>query len=271
MATLLLGGLIAGGAAMLPPAIVLFKTIIQRLKRSAVTAQVQEGREILTDTQLSDPDEINVDQINREESGLVSFREPDVVPRRLNVIRRGTPVIAPIPVACAADGTPVPENASETESVAEATGDIEGAPTAQVHVDGYRYFGPDMQVKSTFGLKSLPGKRLASRCGREVREDLGYPSLSKANYTIASQRCAQWLKANAKGLRSNIRSMVMARAVFVALHPSRVEVRQAEIFMCRSSEQRRRRAALEREVPLFRWLPANLQLVFGLTTVTQAK
>lgn len=61
------------------------------------------------------------------------------------------------------------------------------------------------------------GRKLAKRCGLEIRNALGCPRRTEANRILVTQRCDQWLSEHAKSLRRSIRQTVLMRSVLVAL------------------------------------------------------
>lgn len=71
------------------------------------------------------------------------------------------------------------------------------------------------------------GRKLARVCGETVRMQLGFPTRSRANIVLCSQRCEAWLRENAPDLRHSMFSAVHKRAIIHALVPSAGEIQMS--------------------------------------------
>jgi len=108
------------------------------------------------------------------------------------------------------------------------------------------------------------GRKLARRCGLEIRAAMGCPTYSNANRIIATQRCQDWLKTECPSLRRSVWEFVLQNAVVVALTPTREEVDAVTFLQSRAAFVRRHHVESIHQIPRYdynHWL----QWWFGWT------
>jgi hypothetical protein len=97
-----------------------------------------------------------------------------------------------------------------------------------------------------------PCVKLAKRCGMEVRARMGNPTRTRANITLATQRCAAWIGEHATSLRKCYYQDCLAKAVLFTLTPSPSEVELARALNDPRVADRERYCSETHTIPLYR-------------------
>ncbi len=155
-------------------------------------------------------DGVAPESASKTQTPVVEKSAPSAAKKKLTITRRASVAgtAASAAIATVEEGNNLSEDATSTTAETPA---VSVCPEA----------------KSGVSVETA-GRKLALICGRSVRRELGCPSASPANRTIATQRCNAWLKEHVPNLRHSHLNPTLFRAVYVALTPSPDEIQLAE-------------------------------------------
>lgn len=152
--------------------------------------------------------------------------------------------------AIGAPGTAASANpaSASTSAALPTVADVEGGSDAPRAVPD-RQGAANVEEAQSRSRSDQVARKLAVRCGRAVRYELGCPKLTEANKCIVIQRCRAWLRENASSLREAHFGPCLMRAAYVALTPSPEERQFAEAIACPAATAARCDVDATRVVP----------------------
>nr|WRQ65838.1 hypothetical protein [Tolivirales sp.] len=109
-------------------------------------------------------------------------------------------------------------------------------------------------------------RRVAKRCGSEIRLRMGYPKRTDANRVVAAQRCRAWFEENCPSLRKCDLPVAVARAVAVALTPDYAELDAARALFSPHATDAEHFVTVPHLVPALKGPVGEVLAMFGLTT-----
>lgn len=113
---------------------------------------------------------------------------------------------------------------------------------------------------------TLPeGRKLGRQIGVALRLQLGLPSPTPANRTLATQRAEAWIREHAPSLRVAHRSAVVAHAVYWTLTPGDDELHTMSLLCSREAYRRERQLRVPRPIPRYDAIPVCIQEFMGWT------